>query len=100
MGMWDLLKMLTSLVLVFGLMGLLLWLLRRMQQRLQIEGTAGRRIRLLDSMSVGARQKIVLIEVDNQRLVVGITPQHMSSLGQWPAAATPPSTESSSHVQA
>lgn len=98
MDMWELVKMLTSLALVFGLMGLLLWGLRRMQQRLQIPGMAGRRIRVIDSLSIGARQKIVLIEVDNQRLVVGVTPQQMSSLGQWPATDTP-STEPPTDVQ-
>lgn len=99
MSMWELVKMLAGLVLVFGLMVLLLWVLRRMQQRLQIQGSARRGIRLIDTLSVGARQKIVVIEMDNQRLMVGITPQQMSSLGQWPTSAAP-TTESPSDVQA
>jgi flagellar protein FliO/FliZ len=83
--MIELFKMLASLVLVFGLMGLLLWALRRMQQKMQTTGHG--QIKLVDNLHLGPRQKIALIEVDNQRLVVGINGQQMTALGQWPAPA-------------
>ena len=81
--------MLASLVLVFGLMGGLLWLLRRMQHKLQTSAGGQRQLRLVETLSVGPRQKIVLMEVDGQRLVVGVSPQQMQALGQWPAAGQP-----------
>lgn len=96
--MWDLVKMLASLVLVFGLMGLSLWALRRMQNRLQTTGNGQRQLRLIETLSVGPRQKIVLMQVDDQRLLIGITAQQMQALGQWPAAAAPLGLEASRHA--
>ncbi len=90
--MWDLLKMLASLVLVFGLLGLLLWALKRLQQRLHSDPTGQRQLRVLETLHLGARQKIALLEVDNQRVLVGITGQHMQALGQWPLSAGPHNT--------
>ncbi len=92
--------MLASLVLVFGLMGALLWLLRRMQNKLQAGAGGQRQLRLLETLSVGPRQKIVLMEVDGQRLVVGVSPQQMQALGQWPANGLPgaPGSEGAAHA--
>ncbi len=92
--------MLASLVLVFGLMGALLWLLRRMQNKLQAGAGGQRQLRLLETLSVGPRQKIVLMEVDGQRLVVGVSPQQMQALGQWPANGLPgaPGSEGARHA--
>ncbi len=99
MGMWELVKVLASLALVFGLMGLSLWALRRMQLKLQSGANGQRQMRLVETLSVGPRQKIVLMEIDEQRLVIGITAQNMQALGQWPLPAqTPEVREGAGHV--
>jgi flagellar protein FliO/FliZ len=85
MGHWELLKMLLSLVLVFGLMGLLLWALRRMQGKLQTAAGAHRQMQVIETLGMGPRQKVVLMQVDGQRVLVGISAQSMQTLGQWPA---------------
>ena len=92
--------MLASLVLVFGLMGALLWMLRRMQNKLQAGAGGQRQLRLVETLSVGPRQKIVLMEVDGQRRVGGVSPQQMPALGQWPAKGLPaaPASEGASHA--
>ncbi len=99
MGMWELVKVLASLALVFGLMGLSLWALRRMQLKLQSGAGGQRQMRLVETLSVGPRQKIVLMEIDEQRLVIGITAQNMQALGQWPLPAQAPTApEGAGHV--
>jgi flagellar protein FliO/FliZ len=45
------------------------WLTRRLQSR-QFSG--GRRLRSIESMQVGARERVVLIEADGKRLLVGV----------------------------
>ncbi|MFM8864412.1 MAG: flagellar biosynthetic protein FliO [Limnohabitans sp.] len=88
MGTWEIVKMLASLVLVLVLMIGLIWALRRLQHKLQAGADPTRQIRLLETLSVGPRQKILLMEVDGQRVLVGVTAQQMQSLGQWPADAS------------
>jgi len=59
---------------------------------------SGRRLQIIETVSVGPRQKIALIRVGNHEVLVGITPTQMTSLGQLPegshisqaAHATPP----------
>jgi flagellar protein FliO/FliZ len=45
------------------------WLTKRLQSR-QLIG--GRRLRCVESMSVGARDRVLLIEADGKRLLVGV----------------------------
>lgn len=80
----ELLRVFGSLVLVFGLLGALLWGLKRLQLRVQ-PGPAGRRLQVLDSLSVGPRQKLALVRVGAREVLVGLSPGQMTALGQWPA---------------
>lgn len=98
MGGWELVKMLASLVLVFALMGLLLWALRRMQIKLQTPANGQRQLQLIETFGVGPRQKILLMQVDGQRILVGVTAQQMQPLGQWAAPAGAKPQESTPHA--
>ncbi len=80
----EFLRVFGSLVLVFGLLGGLLWGLKRLQLRIQ-PGQAGRRLQVLETAGVGPRQKLALVRVGSHEVLVGISPGHMSALGQWPA---------------
>ncbi len=75
-----------SFGLVLAMMGALLWLLRRMQAR-GIAGTSQRRIRILEVASVGPRQKLVLLSVREQEILIGLSAQQMTTLASFPAAA-------------
>ena len=79
----DGLHYLASFVLVVGLLLGLLWALRK----LQLSPTFSRRdqrLQVVESMSVGARQKIALLRCDDQEILVGITAGQITPLGQWP----------------
>jgi len=83
--------------LVLALMAVLLWALRRLQSRMNSQNS-GRRLQIIETVSVGPRQKIALVRVGTHEVLVGITPTQMTSLGQLPegshisqaAHATPP----------
>jgi flagellar protein FliO/FliZ len=96
-GSAELFRMIGSFALVLVLMAALLWALRRLQSRMNSQNS-GRRLQIIETVSVGPRQKIALIRVGNHEVLVGITPAQMTSLGQLPegshisqaAHATPP----------
>jgi flagellar protein FliO/FliZ len=81
----DALRMIGSLVLVFGLLGAVLWGLKRLQQLQTRPGQLGaRRLQVLESHSVGPRQKIALVRVGAHEVLVGVSPGQITALGQWP----------------
>lgn len=53
----DALRMIGSLVVVFGLLGALLWGLKRLQLQTRPGQPGARRLQVLESHSVGPRQK-------------------------------------------
>ena len=89
LGSADLFRMLGSFALVLALMAALLWALRKLQTRMITQGT-GRRMQIIESLSVGPRQKFALLRVGPNEVLVGITPTQMTSLAQWPADVSSP----------
>lgn len=80
----DVLRMIGSLVVVFGLLGAVLWGLKRMQLQNRPGQLGARRLQVLESHSVGPRQKIALVRVGAHEVLVGVSPGQISALGQWP----------------
>ena len=66
-----------SLILVVVLLLALAWALRRLS-RLQPQGAAS--LRVLGGLSLGARERILLVEADDQRLLVGVSPGGLRTL--------------------
>lgn len=66
-----------SLILVVTLLLALAWALRRLN-RLQPQGAAS--LRLVGGLSVGVRERIVLVEADDKRLLVGVSPGGLRTL--------------------
>jgi len=83
----ETLRIIGSLVLVFGLMGALLWGLKRMQSQMG-QSQPGRRLQIVESVGVGPRQKIALVRVDGHEVLVGLSPGQMTALGQWACAGS------------
>ena len=80
----DLFRMIGSFALVLVIMAALLWALRKLQSRMHSH-QPGRRMQIIESLSVGPRQKFALLRVGEHEVLVGITPTQMTSLAQWPA---------------
>lgn len=85
----DWVSFVLSFLLVIALLGATLWGLKRFG-RMQLQNRTGQSsIKVIDTFSLGARQRIILVEVDNQRILVGVSPQAMSGLAQWPKDQAP-----------
>jgi flagellar protein FliO/FliZ len=75
-----------ALAIVLGLAWIVLKGLRRWQDRFEVGGEdAGRPIRFLRAMPLGQNERLVLVEVSNERMLVGVTPGGISLLKSWPA---------------
>lgn len=69
-------QMLVSLALVVALIGGLFVLLRR----LQVRTGSGGGIRAVAALSVGTRERVVLLEVAGRQLLVGVAPGRVQAL--------------------
>jgi flagellar protein FliO/FliZ len=82
---FDWLQYALSFALVIGLLLALLWTLRKMQNGSTMLRKKNQRMHTVETLSVGPRQKILLIQVDGQDLLVGVTAHQMTALSPWPA---------------
>ncbi len=69
-------QMLVSLLLVMALIGGLFLLLKRLQMR----PAAGGSIRPLAALNLGARERVVLLEVAGRQVLVGVAPGRVQTL--------------------
>jgi len=81
----DVFRMLGSLALVIALLVLLLWSLRKLQGKMNSHN-AGRRLQIIESISVGTRQKVALIRVGEREVLIGISPTQINGISSWPDA--------------
>ena len=82
-GIGDWLWMMTSFVLVIGLMVATLFMIKRMAPGLH--GASGKRLVISDVQHIGARQKLFVIQFNGDELLVGQSAQGMTLLGTWNA---------------
>ena len=87
----SLLQTSVALIFVIALMLGLAWLTKRINPRGL--GGAGSNVKLVGSLSVGTRERILVVEVGEQWIVVGASPGRMNAL------ATMPRQESSEPLQ-
>jgi flagellar biosynthetic protein FliO len=79
----DLFRMLGSLALVVALMLALLWGLRQLQSKINSQNS-GRRLQVIESLSIGTRQKVALIRVGEREVLIGISPTQINGIASWP----------------
>lgn len=80
---FDLFRLIGSFVLVLCLLGAVLWGLRRWQTRLGLGAASVRRLKVLETLSLGTRQKIVLLQMGSREVAVGVTPTQINVLDAW-----------------
>lgn len=73
----QLMQLMLGLLLVIGLIFLMAWLVRRLQQ---VVPRGGQVIQLLASQSLGARERLLLVEVGGEQLLLGLTPGNITTL--------------------
>ena len=85
----DVFRMLGSLGLVIALLVALLWALRKLQGKMNSQN-AGRRLQIIESLSLGTRQKVALIRVGEREVLIGISPTQINGIASWPDGALQP----------
>lgn len=74
----DLMSMLTSLIAVVLLILLLAWLVKRFNPQLG----ASPHFKVIRSMPLGSRERLLIIELDNKQHLLGVTPHSINYLYQ------------------
>lgn len=80
--------MVFGLLLVLGLLLGSLWLLKRISQP---RGAAAGLLRVVAGISVGPRERVVILELGNSWLVLGVAPGRVSTLAEIPHQEVPTS---------
>ena len=91
-SMMGMLNMVMGLVVVISLILGLSWVLKKygkLPNNNQVD------MKVLGGLSLGTREKAILIEVDNKRLLVGVTPGHIQTLCVLSESLSEPSSENS-----
>ena len=73
----NILNLILGLGLVVGLILGLAWLLRRLGH---FQAGSDSRLRIIGGLSLGGRERLILVQVDNKRLLLGVTPGNIQSL--------------------
>lgn len=82
-------KMAFALLVIIGAILLCAWLLRRLGPA-GLGNAAGQQLKIVAAKALGAKEKVVIVEVDGTWLVLGVTTGGISKLHELPAAQTPP----------
>jgi flagellar protein FliO/FliZ len=80
--------MVFGLVLVLALLLGALWLLKRISQP---RGAAAGLLRVVAGVAVGSRERVVILELGNSWLVLGVAPGQVTTLAEIPRQEVPTS---------
>jgi flagellar protein FliO/FliZ len=83
----DLFQVLLGLAVVLGLMMAAAWALKRFGVKRMAGGAA---IRVIGGVSLGGRERILLVEAADLWIVVGVAPGRVNTLATMPRQETPP----------
>jgi len=83
----ELLRVVLSLAAIVALIFVAGWLSRRLQARTT---PGGRRLRCVESMAVGARDRLMLVDADGKRLLIGMGQGGMRTLHVYEGTAPAP----------
>ena len=86
----SILQVIVSLLFVIGAIVLVAWILKRINLP---QNAAGSALRVISGVAVGQRERIVLVEVNDTWLVVGVAPGQVTALHTMPKNVLP-TTES------
>lgn len=87
-GFWEIVQYLASFTLVIVLLLSLLFILKRLQHGNMFKAR-GQRLHVLESLSLGTRQRVVLVRLDQQELLLGVGANEVHTLLVQPTSAVP-----------
>ncbi len=88
----SILAVVIALAFVLGLAWGVIWLLKKFQDKqlgTSESGSDNRPIRFLRSMPLGQRERVALIEVGNETMLLGVTGGSITLLARWPDEKLP-----------
>ena len=74
---WSLL----SFLFVLALLGLTLYLIKRYGSNLQ--NKTGKKVRLVETLNLSTKQRLILVEVEEENLLIGVSQGNMTLLGRF-----------------
>ena len=77
----DWLSMMGSFLLVIGLLVATLFFIKKMGPG--IGNNTNRRMKILEIQNLGGRQKLILVSVNSEQVLISLSPQGITRLGQW-----------------
>jgi flagellar protein FliO/FliZ len=77
LGTGELLQVGLGLAVVLGAIGLAAWLLHRLGR---VGGALGGALRVVGGLSVGTRERVVLVQVGERQLLLGVAPGRVQTL--------------------
>ena len=83
-GFWEIVQYLASFTLVILLLLSLLFVLKRLQHGNMFKAR-GQRLHVVESLSLGTRQRLVLVRLDQQELLLGVGANEVQTLLVQPA---------------
>lgn len=86
LGFGQALQVLLGLLVVLGMIVAAAWAARRLQA---IRPQGRGHIRIIEGMAVGTRDKLLLIEVDGRRVLLGMSPGRITTLHAFAGDITP-----------
>lgn len=76
-GFGNMLQMVVGLLVVLGIIFAMAWLIRRMGHvQVRMQGV----LKVLGGISIGQRERIVLVQVGEQQLLIGVAPGQIRTL--------------------
>ncbi len=85
----SVLQVILSLLLVLAAVVMVAWVLKRINLPQQGAGNA---LKVISGVAVGQRERVVLVEVNDTWLVVGVAPGQVNALHSMPKGELPPTS--------
>ncbi|MFA6014137.1 MAG: flagellar biosynthetic protein FliO [Gallionellaceae bacterium] len=89
----SVIQIIISLLLVLGAIVFVAWVLKRINMP---QNSAGSSLKVISGVAVGQRERIVLVEVKDTWLVVGVAPGQVTALHSMPKQFIPESDQAES----
>jgi len=86
---FDWVQYLLSFALVIGLLLALLWGLKKLQIGSALMRRPNARVQIIETVALGARQKLALVRIDQREVLIGVTHQNITAIGEPVTAQTP-----------